>query len=199
MKLSNVLVIATVTAALVSFQYGKKENLNDVVVYNLDKSGSTLGWKAGKNTNDFHSGIVDFSEGSLTMDKGNVANGTFTVDLSSIKVSDAGLPNEKKDYLAGHLKNEDFFNVSKYATAKVTLGEYKNGKLTTTINLLGVDVKQDVPVEIKKTDKGATITGKFDFDFTSAKIPGVQPQEGDKESISPVFSFDLKLVVKEKK
>ena len=42
MKLSNVLVIATVTAALVSFQYGQKEKSNDVVVYNLDKSGSNL-------------------------------------------------------------------------------------------------------------------------------------------------------------
>ena len=99
MKLSNVLVIATVTAALVSFQYGKKEKLNDVVVYNLDKSGSTLGWKAGKSANYFHSGVVDFGEGSLTMDKGNVTNGTFTVDLSSIKVSDAELPKEKKEYL----------------------------------------------------------------------------------------------------
>lgn len=199
MKLLNVAAIAITTIALVSFQYGKKTKSTDLVTYELDKNKSTLVWKGGKNANYFHTGTVEFSEGELTMDKGNVSNGTFTVNLSTIKVTDAGLPDGKKDYLAGHLKNEDFFNVSKYATAKVTLGEYKDGKLTTTINLLGVDVKQDVAVEIKKTEKGATIAGKFDFDFTSAKIPGTIAKEGDTESISPVFSFDLNLNVKQKK
>lgn len=199
MKLFNVFAIAVATTALVSFQYGKIVKASDVVTYELDKTKSTLGWKGGKNANYFHTGLVDFSEGTLTMDKGNVAAGSFTVDLSTIKVSDAGLPDEKKQYLAGHLKNEDFFNVAKFATAKVTLGAYKDGKLTTTINVLGMDVKQDVPVVIKKTEKGATITGKFDVDFTAAQIPGVQPKEGDTEHISPVFSFDLNLAVKEKK
>lgn len=199
MKLFNVIAIAAVTGALVSFQYGKSIKNGDVVKYELDKTTSTLGWKGGKNASYFHTGVVNFSEGSLEMNKGNVAGGTFTIDLSSIKVTDAGLPDGKKDYLAGHLKNEDFFNVAKYAVAKVTLGEYKDGKLTTTVNLLGVDVKQDVPVTIKKSEKGATISGKFDFDFTAANIPGTIKKEGDTESISPVFSFDLNLAVKEVK
>jgi polyisoprenoid-binding protein YceI len=199
MKLFNVIAIATVTGALVSFQYGKTIKKDEVVKYELDKSASKLAWKGGNNENNFHTGVVNFSEGSLEMNKGNVSNGTFTVDLSTIKVTDAGLPDGKKDYLAGHLKNEDFFNVTKYAVAKVTLGEYKDGKLTTTVNLLGVDVKQDVPVVIKKSEKGATISGKFDFDFTAANIPGTIKKEGDTESISPVFSFDLNLTVKEAK
>ena len=199
MKLFNVIAIATVTGALVSFQYGKSIKKDEVVKYQLEKTASTLTWKGGKNAEYFHSGVVEFSEGTLEMNNGNVANGSFTVDLATIKVTDAGLPDGKKDYLAGHLKNEDFFNVAKYATAKVTLGEYKDGKLATTINLLGVDVKQNVPVTIKKTEKGANISGKFDVDFTPANIPGTIKKEGDTESISPIFSFDLNLNVKAKK
>jgi len=196
MKLFKVLGIATVTAALVSFQYGKIDTSSDSAKYKLDKSASTLGWKGGKNAAYFHTGVVNFSEGSLTMDKGVISGGSFIIDLSTIKIVEASLPAAKQESLAEHLKNEEFFNIAKFATAKVTLGEYKDGKLTTTINLLGVDVKHDVPVVIKKTEKGAVISGKFDFDFTSANIPGVQPHEGDTEHISPVFSFDLNLAVK---
>lgn len=199
MKLFNVIAIATVTGALFSFQYGKSIKKDEVVKYELVKAASKLTWKGGKSAEYFHTGVVEFSEGALEMNNGNVANGSFTVDLATIKVTDAGLPDGKKDYLAGHLKKEDFFNIAKYATAKVTLGEYKDGKLATTINLLGVDVKQNIPVTIKKTEKGAIISGKFDVDFTPANIPGTVKKEGDTESISPIFSFDLNLNVKAKK
>ena len=199
MKILKGLSIVAVSTALVSFQFGKFTKSNDEVIYELEKTNSTLAWKGGKDINYFHTGNVEFSDGMLTMNKGNVAGGSFTVDLASIKVTDSALPDGKKDYLAGHLKNEDFFNVSKFATAKVTLGEYKDGKLATTINLLGVDIKQDVPVTIKKTESGANISGKFDVDFSAAKIPGTIKKEGDTESISPIFSFDLNLNVKAKK
>jgi len=95
--------------------------------------------------------------------------------------------------LAGHLKNEDFFNVAKYATAHVHIGEYKDGKLHTTVNVLGKEVSHHIPVTLKADAKTASISGKFDFDFTEAHIPGTIPEEGDEESISPIFTFDLDL------
>ena len=199
MKLFSLLAFASITAALVSFKYADKEPAKHQTSYEIDKGLSTLGWKGGKNAAYFHTGAVKFSSGTATMEHDAIVNGSFVVDMSSITVTDAGLPAEKKDGLAKHLKNEDFFNIAKYSTVNVTVGAYKDGKLSTTINVLGVDVKQDIPVTITTTDKGATITGKFDVDFTAAKIPGTQAHEGDKESISPVFSFDLNLVLKAKK
>ena len=120
------------------------------------------------------------------------------MDLGSIAVVDANLPAEKQEGLAKHLKTEDFFNIAKFATSTVSIGAYKDGKLATTITLLGVEVKKDIPVEIVSSKGIITLKGKFDVDFSAAKIPGPQPIDGEKEFISPVFSFDLNLVLKGK-
>lgn len=199
MKIINVIAMSIVGASLVSFSLNKtvveKKHQNSFI---LDKVNSTLGWKGGKNDSYFHSGKVQFSEGNLVMEHGVIVSGNFVVDMSTIVCTDAELPKEKQDGLAKHLKDVDFFNIAKYATSRVTIGAYKEGKLSTTINVLGVDIKQDIPVVFISNEKGASIVGKFDIDFTMAKIPGIQPQEGDKESIKPVFSFDLNLVLKTK-
>jgi polyisoprenoid-binding protein YceI len=196
MKLFNVLAVAAATTALVSFQYATNtKHEGDEVHYHIDKAHSVLKWKAGKSENYFHTGTVMFKDGSLEMDHNMVEKGNFEVDLSTIKVTDENLPEDKRGMLAGHLQTEDFFNVAKFATASVKVGEYKDGKLHTTVTVLGVAVSQDIPVTLKADGKTATINGKFDFDFTSAKIPGTIPQEGDTESISPVFSFDLNLTL----
>ena len=199
MKIVNVIAMTVISAALVSFslknttEIKKHQNM-----YSIDKETSTLGWKGGKNDSYFHTVAVKFSEGMLTMEHGAIVSGSFTVDLTTINCTDVNLPKAKQEGLTKHLKDVDFFNVAKFATSKVTIGAYKDGKLTTTINVLGVDIKQDIPVTVVSDEKGVTITGKFDVDFSAAKIPGVQPQEGDKENIKPVFSFDLNLVLKAK-
>jgi polyisoprenoid-binding protein YceI len=199
MKIINFIAITAATAALASFHLVKTgQTIKPKNAYKLDKSASILGWKGGESESYFHTGTVKFSDGSIMMNKGVISSGNFTVDLGSIAVVDANLPKEKQEGLAGHLKNEDFFNVSKFATSSVVVGAYKDGKLSTTITLLGVEVKQDIPVEIVGSKGTITIKGKFDVDFSSANIPGTQPSEGEKNHISPVFSFDLNLVLKGK-
>ncbi len=199
MKIINFIAISVATAALASFQLVKTDlNTKPNNTYKLDKANSILGWKGGKSDAYFHTGTVKFSEGSVIMNKSAISSGKFTVDLGSIAVVDANLPKEKQEGLAKHLMTEDFFNVAKFATSTVTIGEYKDGKLATTISLLGVEVKKDIPVEIIASKGTITIKGKFDVDFSAAKIPGTQPIDGEKEFISPNFSFDLNLVMKGK-
>lgn len=199
MKIINFIAISVATAALASFQLVKTDlNTKPNNTYKLDKANSILGWKGGKSDAYFHTGTVKFSEGSVIMNKSAISSGKFTVDLGSIAVVDANLPKEKQEGLAKHLMTEDFFNVAKFATSTVTIGEYKDGKLATTISLLGVEVKKDIPVEIIASKGTITIKGKFDVDFSTAKIPGTQPIDGEKEFISPNFSFDLNLVMKGK-
>ena len=190
MKIVSFLVASALVTALVSFN---RSNDEKEVKYVLDTKKSSLKWKAGKNENYFHVGTVDFKEGHIEMENGMLHDGEFEVDLASIKVVDEGLPKEKREKLAGHLQTEDFFNVAKYATAEVEVGSYKEDKLHTTVTVLGVPVTQDVPVTLITSDKGLTIEGTFDFDFSAANIPGTQLHEGETERISPVFHFDLHL------
>ena len=199
MKIVSLVLFASVMTALVSFKQAGKTVAPHQVTYEVDKDVSTLGWKGGTNPSYFHTGIVKFTSGKAQIEHGTFVNGEFVVDLNSITVNDAGLPKEKQDGLAKHLKNEDFFNVMKYATAKVTVSSFKDGKFATTINLLGVDVKQDIPVTVTTEGSNIIVKGKFDVDFTAANIPGTVKHEGDKESISPVFTFDLNLVLKAQK
>ncbi len=199
MKITNIIALTVASAALASFQLVKTDqNVKPKNTFKLDKATSILGWKGGKSDTYFHTGTVKFSEGSVIMNQGQISSGNFTVDLGSITCVDANLTKEKQEGLAGHLKNEDFFNVTKFASSTVTIGAYKDGKLSTTITLLGVEVKENIPVEVVSSKGLITIKGKFDVDFSAAKIPGTQPSEGETDHISPVFSFDLNLVLKGK-
>lgn len=199
MKIASLVIFTLAMTALVSFKQGVKVDAPHQVTYEVDKDASILGWKGGKNASYFHTGTVKFSTGKAQIEHGTFVSGEFVVDLNSITVNDTGMPKEKQEGLAKHLKNEDFFNVMKYATARVTVTSFKDGKFTTTINVLGVDVKQDIPVTVSTEGSNIIVKGKFDVDFTAANIPGTIKQEGDKESISPVFSFDLNLVLKAQK
>ena len=200
MKIVNLIAMSIVGAALASFSL--KNNGDDKKHQNsyiLDKEHSSLSWKGGTNDAYFHVGKVKISEGNIVMEHGELVSGKFLIDLSTIVCTDAQLPKEKQEGLAKHLKGDDFFNIAKFASATVTIGNYKDGKLTTIINVLGVDIKQDIPVTFVANEKGASIVGKFDVDFTAANIQGIQPHEGDSESIKPVFSFDLNVILKTKK
>jgi len=135
------------------------------------------------------------------MEGESLTGGSFTVDMNTI--STTSLEGEKAASLDRHLKGlddnehhkpEDFFNINKFGNVEVSLGEYKDGKLTTTLNMLGQSLTQDVAVKISSDDKGASITGSFSLDFKSLNIPGFAVNE-DGSGISPSVAFELNLAL----
>lgn len=179
-----------------------EENVEvEVVKYNLDAENSTLAWAASISPQYGHTGTVDFKSGSITMENDALTEGSFVVDMTTIKNTDIDVE-PKAQALEGHLKgtivDEDhpvdmFFNTEKSPTVDVKLGEYKDGKLKTTLIILGNEVTQDVPVTITANEEGASIKGKFTMDFTPAGLPGLaQHGEG---SISPMIEFDLNVML----
>ncbi len=172
------------------------------VTYSLDAATSTLSWKGSMSPEYFHTGTVSFKEGSITMEGDSLTAGSFVVDMKSLQTTDAD--KEKGAFLIGHLQgtmvDEDhpqdlFFNTPKFPTVQVKLGAYADGKLTTTLMILGSELTQDVPVKITADDKGASIKGKFSMDFTSLNIPGLQKDDKG-QGISPMIEFDLNLMLK---
>ena len=191
--------------ALFTVSCSSPEKVEEEVVeinYSLDKENSTIKWMGMMSPEYFHTGTVSLTEGSITMTNGELTSGSFVVDMSTITNTD--LVEEKGNYLEGHLMgtmvDEDhpenmFFQVPKYPTVKVTLGEYKDGMLTTTLDILGQKVTQDVKANITTDDNGAKITGKFKFDFTPLNIPGLQANPDTGEGISPMVEFDINIVL----
>ena len=92
------------------------------VTKEIDTATSVIQWKGTKKLiNDFHEGTLQIASGSIKiigddqLDSGNVV-----IDMKTISSTD--LKGEYKGKLEGHLKNSDFFDVSKYpqATFKFT-------------------------------------------------------------------------------
>ncbi|WP_040251588.1 YceI family protein [Psychroserpens mesophilus] len=89
---------------------------------------SNISWKGYKVTGS-HEGTITLSKGILMFDdNNNLTGGNFTMDMSSITVTDlkAG---EGKEKLEGHLKSDDFFGVNnhKQATFSINKVDGKNG------------------------------------------------------------------------
>lgn len=173
----------------------------EAVTYKLDAANSSITWKGQMSADYGHSGTVQMSEGSITMEGEELTSGSFTVDMNTI--DDTSLEAPKSDYLSGHLMgtmvDEDhpvdlFFNVPKFPNVEVTLGDYKDGNLAIKLNILGQSLEQNVAVTLSADDNGASIKGSFSLDLESLGIPGFQANE-DGSQISPTIEFDLNVAM----
>lgn len=198
MKITNLILMAGAALTMVSCgaDATTDEPTTEMKTMTVDSQNSRLGWKGSKSPEYFHTGSVSITEGSAEFVDGNMASGTFTVDLTTMKAEDEMLPEDKKAMLVGHLSSPDFFNVAENSKVTVKTGALENGMLPTTISFMGQDIKQTIPVKMTMMDKGAMIEGSFDVDFSALMIPGFQPKEGETEHVLPVISFDLKLALK---
>lgn len=169
----------------------KQEQEIASVAFSLDTDNSILKWEGFEGEHESHVGTLKFSEGSMVMKGDAVAEGSFVIDMTTIQVTDEGMPDKYKAKLEGHLGADDVWNVAKFATASVSLGEYKDGNLSITLNVLGKKVPATVPVSISMDENGAKMSGKFSVDFTSLNVPLFEPEEDEDESISPVVAFEL--------
>ena len=172
------------------------EPKEEKTTYTLDAENTSLAWKGSENPEYFHVGTIAITEGSLEMEGEKLSGGTFTIDMSSITVTDEGLPDDKKSKLVEHLKAPDFFSTASNPKAKVSLNGYENGKLDVTLSIMGKDLKQSLPVKLDANEKGATITGKFPLDVAELKLTGMQPDPKSGEKIQSIIEFDLKVTMK---
>ena len=114
----------------------------------IDTKASTVHWTAKKVVGG-HEGTINIKSGSLQTDKGKIVGGEFVIDMNSMACTDA-------PKLTGHLKNEDFFNVPEYSTAKFAITKVDNSKATPVLhgNLTIKDKTKAIsfPVKVIKSD-----------------------------------------------
>ncbi len=213
MKKASVFFLAATAlfvASCSSNEESTDENGTDevkAITYTLDASNSTLGWHGEMGPDYGHNGTVAISKGSVTMLGDALESGSFTIDMNSITVTDEGMDDVKKGYLAAHLMgtapDEDhpqnmFWNTPDFPSATVTLNSYENGQLEMTLNVIGKDVKTTVPATIKVEGDKAMITGDFSISFADMGIPGFMADPETGEGISPNVEFSLNAVLTSK-
>ncbi|WP_033959125.1 YceI family protein [Psychroserpens jangbogonensis] len=129
---------------------------------------SSITWTGHKVTGS-HEGTINLSEGALMFEDDNLVGGSFTMDMTSIVVTDidAGSGKEK---LEGHLKSDDFFGVKdhKKAMFKINKVDGKNGTYRVYGDLTIKGISK--PATFQMMVKGNTVTANFKVDRTKYDI-----------------------------
>lgn len=103
--------------------------------YIADTLGSTIEWMGSKPTGT-HTGTISIAEGELFVKNDSLETGKFTIDMTSITVTDPASGKDKVN-LENHLKGlgkegdaDHFFNTIKYpiGTFEITGTALENGK-----------------------------------------------------------------------
>lgn len=194
---TTLLVIAIFSFAIVKANNPIKD---ENVKVNTEKS--KINWLGEKVTGE-HRGTIDLKDGNLKIKDGILIGGNFNIDMTTITNTD--LDGEYKGKLEGHLKSDDFFGVSTYPTASLTITKVlKNGdagKYNITADITIKGITKSIKFEAQMVDaKGsytvvATIVidrSKFDVRYGSGSF---FDDLGDK-TIYDEFTLTVNLVTK---
>lgn len=157
LKTGFVLILAISFASFTSVSE-KKVNVKE----------SNITWKGHKVTGS-HEGTINLSEGTLVFEGENLVGGNFTIDMTSIVVTDleAGSGKEK---LEGHLKSDDFFSVNNHKKAMFKINKVDGNK--GTYRVYGdLTIKGTTkPATFQMTIKGDSATANFKINRTKYDI-----------------------------
>jgi len=148
--------------------------------YNVDKSTSTLTWTG------YHKGGFDprygtlQTEGTISVAEGTITGGSFIIDINSIATNEKSVDVVKTGGktaadLDGHLKTEDFFDATKYPTAKFEITsvapfdaakdksvlEGATNIISGNLTIKDKTVNVTFPAKVTITDNGIDVVSKF--------------------------------------
>jgi polyisoprenoid-binding protein YceI len=87
--------------------------------FQIQQASSTVNW-TGKKVLGLHTGSINIANGFIEITDSTIVGGEIQIDMTSIVITDIEDKKTHDDFFA-HLKNEDFFSVDKFKTAKLTL------------------------------------------------------------------------------
>ena len=131
--------------------------------YSIDTEASIINWTGRKFGDDQHSGTMSLSEGAFAVDNGVITGGSFTLDMTSIIVTDE-MPDEYKTKLVAHLNSDDFFRTESFPTStfEITGVEAIEGDSTATHSIAGnftmLDATHNVTFKANIVNDGGIIT-----------------------------------------
>lgn len=126
----------------------------------VDTKNSSFSW-LGTKVSGKHYGKIFLKSAKVDVAKdGKLKNGEFVMDMNSFTVTD--LQGEWADKFLGHMKSGDFFEVSKFPTAKLVLNKDDGKTLSGKLTIKG----KTHAVSFPYTKKGKSYVGKLKFDRT---------------------------------
>lgn len=132
----------------------------------IDTAASKVEWIATKKAGGGHNGTIKIKEGTVELnDKNEVKSAKIVVDMTTIENTDLAQDPENQAKLVGHLKNKDFFDVtkkgretSKFELTKVTKLDGDKYEVSGKLTMIGKTLPIQFPATFKVVD--GVLTGE---------------------------------------
>ncbi|MEO1054664.1 MAG: YceI family protein [Bacteroidota bacterium] len=153
--------------------------------FDISKDLSEVTWIGTKPTGQ-HNGTFGITEGSISVEGGNIVGGKFVINLQEIAVIDLQEDSVSEGKLVGHLQSPDFFDVANHPSAMFEItsvsayeaagetseeeSEHKISDPTHTIEgnltLRGNTLSISFPAKVDMADGSVKAEAKFNIDRT---------------------------------
>jgi polyisoprenoid-binding protein YceI len=154
-------ILLIVFAIVLSISTYAQEKLN----INIEKS--ELKW-SGEYAFYFggHNGTISINQGHFIKTDNVISGGEFIIDMTSITCNDIQDEEANTD-LVEHLKNEDFFDVDQFNTAKLVIKkveyhDYASMKIYADLTIKGITLPVDFQAKVNYDSKQMTTKFKID-------------------------------------
>ncbi|OWY23248.1 YceI family protein [Sphingobacteriales bacterium UPWRP_1] len=178
----------------------------------VDVQQSLVTWIGTKPTGR-HNGSINLSEGSVNVANGQLASGSFVMNMNSVAVLDEGMDEGDRNDLTSHLKSEDFFDAAKFSDARFDITAVQPAtpdaaaktegnapaathNITGNLTLKGVTKSVTFPATIALTDAGLTAKANFNIDRTNWGITYKSDKSLGNKIIHPEVNIGINLVAK---
>ncbi|KAA5536985.1 YceI family protein [Taibaiella lutea] len=155
--------------------------------YTADATASSIHWQATHKGGAMpRYGTINITGGTIAAENGAVTGGSFDVDMNTIKVDSASVPEpadkgHKAIDLENHLKSADFFDVANHKTAKFVITgvtpfdvtkdksmlEGATNIVSGNLTIKDSTVNVTFPAKITVSDASVDVQAKFTVDRTS--------------------------------
>lgn len=144
----------------------------DLAPLTVDVEQSSIHW-IGKKVTGQHSGTIKLKDGSLEMKKGLLTGGSFTIDMTSLAVTD--LTGGMAQKLAGHLSSDDFFGIASHPTASLAITDVKSEgsgmyNVTADLTIKGITNPVTFTTIVSENGAGISATSKIIVDRTKYDV-----------------------------
>src|SRR5690606_35834205 len=86
----------------------------------IDPAATSISWRGYKPGGE-HFGKIPATKGEITVTGDQVTAGTFTFDVTGLKIEDIPAEDENYGKLYGHLQSADFFDAANHPTATLEI------------------------------------------------------------------------------
>jgi polyisoprenoid-binding protein YceI len=125
----------------------------------INSRTSSLEWKGGlKVVNKNHSGNLKLKSGNIYLNEGNKISGSIVINM--ISMTNIDLSDSKKEYLIGHLRSQDFFDVERFPVASLKI---KNSKILEKQSNGKYNMEISGDLTIKSVTKPVVFTALIDL------------------------------------